>query len=94
MPFQADTRVNFMLIKLNVNNICEELESYLEKEYSEDINEGSKFWLYVIYIENEYEAFVDNAVGNTNFWDWFLTDGEYNNVPMWDEIKDNFKDVE
>jgi len=90
MPFIADSRCGVWNIELNVGEICGELERMLEKEYSEDIKEGSKFWLYVIQIENA----LNRCDTMPDFWEWFLTDGEYNNVEMWNEIQDLFVNVE
>jgi len=87
MPFIADSRCGVWDIELNVGEICGELERMLDKEYSGDIKEGSKFWLYVIQIEyalNRCDTMPD-------FWEWFLTDEEYNNVEMWNEIQDLFE---
>jgi len=90
MPFIADSRCGVWNIELNVGEICGELERMLEKEYSEDIKEGSKFWLYVIQIENA----LNRCDTMPDFWEWFLTDGEYNNVETWNEIQDLFVNVE
>ena len=84
MPFIADTRCGKWNIELNVAEILGEMESMLEKEYSEDIEEGSKFWLYVIQIENA----LSSQKNIPDFWQWFLD--EYNNVEMWNEIEDLF----
>ena len=86
MPFIADSRCGVWNIQLNVGEICGELERMLEKEFSEDFKEGSKFWLYVIQIENE----LNKCDTMPDFWEWFLTDEEYNNVEMWNEIQDLF----
>jgi len=84
MPFIADTRCGVWKIELNVAEICGEMERMLEKEYSEDIKEGSKFWLYVIQIEND----LNGCDTMPNFWEWFVDN--YNNVEMWNEIQDLF----
>ena len=89
MPF-IDTRCNVWDIKLNVEELLGELESMLAKEYSGDIKEGSKFWLYVIQIENA----LNKCDTMPDFWEWFLTDKNYNNVEMWDEIQDLFVESE
>ena len=86
MPFLADTRAGVWNISLNVGSICEELESLLEKEYTEDIKEGSKFWYYVMMIERN----LNSCDTMPDFWDWFVCEGEYNNVEEWDEIVDYF----
>ena len=88
MPFIADSRCGVWNIELNVGEICGELERMLEKEYIEGIKEGSKLWLYVSQIENA----LNKCDTMPDFWEWFLTDGEYNNVEMWNEIQDLFLD--
>ena len=88
MPFLADSRCGVWNIELNASIILDELELRLEKEYSEDIKEGSNFWLYVIQIEN---AFPCHTI-MPNFWDWFSDN--YDNVEMWNEIHDLFVKVE
>ena len=88
MPFIADSRCGVWNIELNVGEICGELERMLEKEYSEDIKEGSKFWLYV----SQIEYALNRCDTMPDFWEWFLTDEEYNNVEMWNEIQDLFLD--
>lgn len=85
MPFNADTRVGVWKIELNVGPILEELERILEKEYDGDIDKGSDFWHYIGQIEDDLN-YCDTM---PDFWDWFIDN--YNNVPMWDEIVDNFK---
>ena len=45
----------------------------------------------------EYKL-VENALNKCDtmpdFWEWFLTDKNYNNVEMWDEIQDLFVESE
>ncbi len=98
MPFQADTRCGFIRMSLNVNNLCEELQLMIASnadkeyiEYVEDINEGSDFWDYVIEMENYYEEYINGKQYPDSFWDFFRE--EYNQIPMWDKIKNNFKEV-
>tara|TARA_R100000654_G_scaffold54325_1_gene80506 strand:+ start:322 stop:594 length:273 start_codon:yes stop_codon:yes gene_type:complete len=90
MPFQADSRCGLMNIEFNVNVILEELEEFLEKEYTESIDEGSKFWKYVEELEQEYVSWS----GCPCFWDWFPDNFNNLEIPMWKEIKGNFVDVE
>ena len=86
MPFIADSRCGVWNIELNVGEICGELERLLDKEYSDNLIEGSKFWLYV----SQIEYALNRCDTMPDFWEWFLTDGEYNNVEMWNEIEDLF----
>ena len=86
MPFLADSRCGTWKIELNTAEICGELERMLEKGYTEDINEGSMFWKYVIEIENN----LNKCDTMPDFWEWFLD--EYNNVVAWNDIQDNFKE--
>ena len=88
MPFINDSRCGVWKIELNVSIICAELEIMLEKEYSEDITEGSKFWFYVIQIENTFPCHTIMP----DFWDWFRDN--YDNVETWNEIQDLFVNVE
>ena len=88
MPFLADSRCGTWKIELNTGEICGELERMLEKEYTKDINEGSMFWKYVIEIENS----LNKCDTMPDFWEWFLDDGEYNNVEAWNDIQDYFKE--
>ena len=81
MPFIADSRAGVWNIQLNVSEICGEMETMFEKIYTEDIKEGSKFWLYVIQIETA----LNNCDKFPDFWEWFLDN--YNNVEMWNEIQ-------
>ncbi len=90
MPFQSDTRCGTFITQLNVNVICEELETLLEKQYTEDIDEGSKFWYYVSELEFEYNCLI-NTIKTTTFWDWFLDN--YNNIYAWSEIEEYFKEL-
>ena len=88
MPFINDSRCGVWKIELNVSIILAELEIMLEKEYSEDITEGSKFWFYVIQIENTFPSHTIMP----DFWDWFRDN--YDNVETWNEIQDLFVNVE
>ena len=90
MPFLADTRVGVWDITLNVASLCEELEIQLEKTYTQDIREGSKFWYYVMKIEWE----LNRCDTMPDFWDWFIIEGNYNNVEEWNEIETYFEDIE
>lgn len=91
MPFQADTRCPVVSINLNVSSVCEELENIIDKEYNEDINEDSAFWVYVELLEDEFSGLYSRNT-KLDFWEWFLEN--YNNVEYWDQIEDNFKDRE
>ena len=77
-------------IELNVNEIWGELENHLEKTYPDSIDEGSDFWLYVYQIENE----LNKCDIMPDFWEWFLIEGNYMEVEMWDTIKDKFVESE
>ena len=94
MPFQSDTRCGTFITQLNVNVICEELERIVEKEYKEDIDEGSKFWWYVSELEFEYNCYLNEYPTRTNpipFWDWFLDN--YNNIYAYEEIEEHFVSI-
>ena len=87
MPFTSNHQSSGVWdIKLNTYKICGELERMLEKDYTEDITEGSLFWMYVIQIEN----YLNKCDTMPDFWEWFLD--EYNNVEAWNDIQDNFKE--
>jgi hypothetical protein len=90
MPFQSDTRCGTFTVQLNVNVICEELEKLLEKQYTEDIDEGSRFWLYVSELEYSYDSHFNSTTNPIPFWDWFSDN--YNNVGEWDYIEEHFVD--
>jgi len=90
MPFNADYRCGTWTIELNVNEIWGELENLLEKTYPDSIDEGSDFWLYVYQIENE----LNSCDIMPDFWEWFIIEGNYSNVKMWDTIKDKFVESE
>jgi len=90
MPFIADTRCGVLDIRFNVNIICEELESLLEMEYTEDIREGSIFWIYVNELEYTYTRYLNNATHFQTIWNWFVDN--YNNVESWNEIVGNFRE--
>jgi len=91
MPFQSDTRCGTFITQLNVNVICEELEIMLEKQYTEDIDEGSKFWHYVYELEFEYNCYLNsNPTNPIPFWDWFLDN--YNNIYAYEDIEEHFVD--
>ena len=90
MPFQ-DTECVTFITQLNVNVICEELETMLEKQYTEDIDEGSKFWQYVYELEFQYNCYLSsNPTNPLTFWDWFLDN--YNNIYAYEEIEQYFVD--
>ncbi len=89
MPFQADTRCPFVSIKLNVSTVCEEIENHIEKDYTEDINEGSVFWEYVEFLEDKFSVAYSRDP-NLNFWEWFPDN--YDNFHIWSGIEKNFKD--
>lgn len=91
MPFQADTRCPFVSIKFNVSAVCEEIENHIEKDYTEDINEGSVFWEYVEILEDGFSVAYSRDP-NLNFWEW-LPDN-YDNFHIWSGIENNFKDRE
>tara|TARA_R110002012_G_C11245756_1_gene566015 strand:+ start:51 stop:440 length:390 start_codon:yes stop_codon:yes gene_type:complete len=84
MPFIATTRCGFYKIELEVGEVCGELQNMLQKKYSGDIKEGSKFWSYVIQIENN----LNKCNTIPDIWEWF--GDNYNNVEMWNEIQDLF----
>jgi hypothetical protein len=91
MPFQSDTRSGTFITQLNVNVIREELEIMLEKQYTEDIDEGSKFWYYVSELEFKYNCYLNsNPTNPIPFWDWFLDN--YNNIYAYEEIEEYFVD--
>ena len=89
MPFQADTRCPFVSIKLNVSVVCETIEDVLKRDYTEDINEGSVFWIYVDFLEDQFSVEYSRDP-NLNFWEWLPEN--YNEVRYWDGIEENFKD--
>ena len=88
MPFQLDIRCGTFTVQLNVNVICEELEILLEKQHREDIDEGSRFWLYVSQLEYQYDRHFNSTTNPIPFWDWFSDN--YNNVDEWDNIEEYF----
>ena len=93
MPFQSDTRCGTFMVQLNVSVICEELQRMLEKEYTQDIDEGSMFWSYVYEIEFEFNCFINsNPTKPISFWDWFIDN--YNSIYAFNQIEDNFVDEE
>ena len=87
MPFQADNRCGLMKVELNVSKICEELEQLVEKNYTDDIDEGSKFWYYVLILEDKYSVVADKGV---EFWEWFQDN--YNNIYEWNDIEEYFEE--
>ena len=90
MPFQSETRCGTFMVQLNVNVICEELETLLEKQYTEGLGEGSRFWLYVSELEYSYECTLNSTTNTIPFWDWFSDN--YNSVGEWDYIEEHFED--
>ncbi len=88
MPFIATKQCGFYKIELEVGEVCGELVNMLQKKYSGDIKEGSKFWSYVIQIENR----LNKLNYMPDIWEWLLDNGEYKNVEIWNEIKDLFID--
>ena len=90
MPFQSDSRCGTFMVQLNVNAIWGELESMLEKQYTKNIDEGSKFWLYVMELEFEYNCYLNSKTNPLPFWCWFIDN--YNNIDVWSEIEDYFVD--
>tara|TARA_R110000772_G_scaffold73953_3_gene161393 strand:+ start:737 stop:1060 length:324 start_codon:yes stop_codon:yes gene_type:complete len=92
MPWNADVRCGMVSIELNVASIIYEMEMWLEKEYTEDIKEGSKFWLYVIQLENSYmeDLFFKGNLNDIQAW---LIEN-YDKVEMWNEIQDFFVEEE
>ena len=91
MPFQSDTRCGTFEVKLNVNVILEELESLLDKQYTEDIEDGSLFWYYVYELEVEFNNYLNsNSTKPIALCDWFVDN--YNNVYSWSSIEDDFVD--
>jgi len=88
MPFNADTRCGLLDIQFNVSIILEYLEDILEKEYTEDINEGSLFWKYVYELESSFTNACNSHNCVIDFNEWFIDN--YNNVYSWDTIDDNF----
>ena len=89
MPFQADTRCGLMKVELNVTIICKELEIMLEKYYTEHLRKGSKFWYYVLQLENNYSVVADKGI---EFWEWF--NENYNNIYEWNDIEEYFVEEE
>ena len=90
MPFQSDTRCGTFTVQLNVNVICEELETMLEKQYTEGLGEGSKFWYYVSKLEEEYECKLNSNPKPIPFWDWFFDN--FNSFDEWENIEEHFVD--
>ncbi len=91
MPFQSDTRCGTFEVKLNVNVILEELENLFDKQYTEDIEDGSLFWYYVYELEVEFNNYLNsNSTKPIAFCDWFVDN--YNNVYSWSSIEDDFVD--
>jgi len=89
MPFNKDTRCGTIHVTLNVGSILEEIEQMLEQEYHEPINRGSKFWLYVIELENSYTSHINSHIHTQlKFWDWFVDN--YNNMEEWNNIEEYF----
>ncbi len=91
MPFQADTRWPFVSIKLNVSTVCEEIENLIDKDYTEEIYEGSAFWGYVEILESEFSSQYSRNT-KLDFWEW-LPDN-YDSEYIWADIENNFKDRE
>ena len=91
MPFQSDSRYGGFNIELNTSTICEELENILEKEYVCNIDEGSDFWYYVYWLENEFNDLFRNNC-RLYFWDWFIDN--YDSIYYWENIEKNFWEKE
>jgi hypothetical protein len=92
MPFQSYTRCGAFrfTVQLNVNVICEELEIMLGGKYTEGLGAGSKFWLYVYKLEDEYEYKLNSHPKNPiPFWEWFFDN--WNSFDEWENIEEHFE---
>jgi len=88
MPYQNKISSTYM-VQLNVNKIKKELETMLEKKYTESIDEDSKFWDYVYELESDFN-YNDNP-NTLTFWAWFYDN--YKTQVEWDEIEKYFVDL-
>lgn len=90
MPFNQDIRAGTMEIQLNISVIAEWTRDVFEDCVRElfdeiDVNEGSKFWMYVYELEWRYDsAFNTNPQTCPNFYDWFVDN--YNNMESLNDV--------
>tara|TARA_R110002167_G_scaffold347666_1_gene558644 strand:+ start:327 stop:782 length:456 start_codon:yes stop_codon:yes gene_type:complete len=88
MPFNADIRAGLFRLELNICSVVEELEQLREMNLHNIMGyeKGSVVWRYVGELENAYASHMNSTNAPIDFWDWFLGEGNYNNVDTYEDL--------
>ena len=90
MPYLADTRCGDYTIELNCNSICGLIEEITETNYTEDIKEGSRFWMYVYSLEEAINNDLVDLDGMKDTRIWQYIEENYNEIAAWLNVKEFF----
>jgi len=91
MPFIVDPRYDDYYVTFNVTAVCDAIEHLIDREYSEDIKEGSAFWLYVCELENQYNYKYDDRDTIPPFK---FIEKNFDCMISWCDVEEYFKEME